>query len=88
MSSPKKELLINTPSFQSLMGEIAQDYESDLRFQNAAVAALTEAKSPIIMDSQYRGTVATVGTQLAKEALESNLFSETNSTNKRSRTSQ
>ncbi|XP_039065063.1 histone H3.2-like [Hibiscus syriacus] len=37
------ELLIRKLPFQRLVGEIAQDFRTDLRFQSSAVAALQEA---------------------------------------------
>ncbi|KAM5329715.1 histone H3.3C-like [Glossophaga mutica] len=37
------ELLIHKLPFQHLMGETAQDFKTDLRFQSAAIGALQEA---------------------------------------------
>lgn len=37
------ELLIRKLPFQRLMREIAQDFKTDMRFQNSAVVALQEA---------------------------------------------
>jgi len=43
------ELLIRRMAFQRLVREIAQDYKTDLRFQNAAISAIHEAAEHYIV---------------------------------------
>ncbi|XP_021064345.1 histone H3.3-like [Mus pahari] len=43
------EFLIHKLLFQSLVGEIAQDFKTDLRFQSAAIGALQEASEAYLV---------------------------------------
>ncbi|KAF7277585.1 hypothetical protein GWI33_006321 [Rhynchophorus ferrugineus] len=49
------ELLIRKLPFQRLVPEIAQDFKTDLRFQNSAVMALQEASEAYLV-SLFEGT--------------------------------
>ncbi|XP_051035456.1 histone H3.3A-like [Phodopus roborovskii] len=43
------ELLIRKLPFQRLVGEIAQDFKTDLHFQSAAIGALQEAREAYLV---------------------------------------